>query len=325
MHRADLLATLVGALPPERLHVGHRFTRWPTTATASRRRFENGTRSRSTCWSAPTASTRRVREVLFGPERPRLHRLRRLPRAGARRAPAPPRPRGDRADLDGPGQPLRPLLRAGRAPGQLRGGHRAGHLDARVVDRPRRARPTRSPPSRAGIRSCDEILGAVDETFIWALFDRPPLPQLVARPRDAARRRVPPDAALHGPGRGAGDRGRRHAHGVPGREPTSPRRCAATRSCALPRASRIQALSTENKTRFHLPDGERQRERDALMAGGGDRLRHQRRRVDLRARRGRRRRRAARAVPRPSQPSNTPTECRVAGLDRRIRRVSRFE
>jgi salicylate hydroxylase len=35
-----------------------------------------------------------------------------------------------------------------------------------------------------------------------------------------------------------------------------------------PRASRLQALSQENKTRFHLPDGPAQRERDALMRSG---------------------------------------------------------
>ena len=36
----------------------------------------------------------------------------------------------------------------------------------------------------------------------------------------------------------------------------------------LPRASRIQAMSAENKTRFHLHDGPEQQERDARMAGG---------------------------------------------------------
>ena len=36
----------------------------------------------------------------------------------------------------------------------------------------------------------------------------------------------------------------------------------------LPRASRIQAASTENKTRFHLPDGPEQQERDARMTSG---------------------------------------------------------
>jgi len=33
----------------------------------------------------------------------------------------------------------------------------------------------------------------------------------------------------------------------------------------LPRASRVQAASKENKTRFHLPDGPQQRERDAQI------------------------------------------------------------
>jgi salicylate hydroxylase len=36
----------------------------------------------------------------------------------------------------------------------------------------------------------------------------------------------------------------------------------------LPRASRMQAMSATNKTRFHLPDGPEQEERDAVMASG---------------------------------------------------------
>jgi salicylate hydroxylase len=36
----------------------------------------------------------------------------------------------------------------------------------------------------------------------------------------------------------------------------------------IPRTSRMQALSAANKTRFHLPDGPRQRDRDAQMATG---------------------------------------------------------
>jgi salicylate hydroxylase len=39
-------------------------------------------------------------------------------------------------------------------------------------------------------------------------------------------------------------------------------------SLRLPRTSRIQALSATNKTRFHLPDGSEQEERDEQMAGG---------------------------------------------------------
>jgi salicylate hydroxylase len=36
-------------------------------------------------------------------------------------------------------------------------------------------------------------------------------------------------------------------------------------SLRLPRASRVQAASKENKTRVHLPDGPAQRERDAQI------------------------------------------------------------
>jgi hypothetical protein len=36
----------------------------------------------------------------------------------------------------------------------------------------------------------------------------------------------------------------------------------------LPRVSRLQAMSGINKTRFHLPDGPAQQQRDAATAGG---------------------------------------------------------
>jgi salicylate hydroxylase len=36
----------------------------------------------------------------------------------------------------------------------------------------------------------------------------------------------------------------------------------------LPRASRLQAISGDNKARFHLPDGPQQEQRDAQMVAG---------------------------------------------------------
>ena len=38
-----------------------------------------------------------------------------------------------------------------------------------------------------------------------------------------------------------------------------------------PRATRLQELSAVNRTRFHLPDGPEQQQRDELMAASGDR------------------------------------------------------
>ena len=56
---------------------------------------------------------------------------------------------------------------------------------------------------------------------------------------------------------------------TPSSTPSASRITRCTAPTCWARSSRIQALSTENKTRFHLPDGERQRQRDAAMAGGG--------------------------------------------------------
>jgi salicylate hydroxylase len=39
-------------------------------------------------------------------------------------------------------------------------------------------------------------------------------------------------------------------------------------SARIPRTTRIQAMSTANKTMFHLPDGSDQRERDDQMSSG---------------------------------------------------------
>ena len=52
------------------------------------------------------------------------------------------------------------------------------------------------------------------------------------------------------------------------REPDVPQALRLYETLRQPRASRIQAMSTENKTRFHLPDGPEQLARDAAMAGG---------------------------------------------------------
>jgi salicylate hydroxylase len=53
------------------------------------------------------------------------------------------------------------------------------------------------------------IIEAVDETFIWALFDRAPLPRWSVGRVDAVGRCLPSHAAVHGAGRRPGDRGRR--------------------------------------------------------------------------------------------------------------------
>ena len=59
------------------------------------------------------------------------------------------------------------------------------------------------------------VIDAVDETFIWAVLDRPPIDALDLRPDHHAGRRLSSDDPVHGSGRRAGDRGRRRDHGLP--------------------------------------------------------------------------------------------------------------
>jgi salicylate hydroxylase len=112
------------------------------------------------------------------------------------------------------------------------------------------------------------ILGAVDETFVWALFDREPLERWsvgrVTLLGDACHPMLPfiAQGAAQAIEDGAALTACLHqVEDVP----------AALRlyeSVRLPRTSKIQAAATGNKTRFHLRDGPEQVARDAELASG---------------------------------------------------------
>ena len=113
------------------------------------------------------------------------------------------------------------------------------------------------------------ILGSVDETFIWALFDRAPLERWsagrVTLLGDACHAMVP--FMAQGAAMAIEDGATLAACLAAGAsDPAAAlRRYEALRA---PRAGRLQAASTANKTRFHLPDGPEQAARDAEMAAG---------------------------------------------------------
>jgi salicylate hydroxylase len=117
------------------------------------------------------------------------------------------------------------------------------------------------------------IIGAVDETFIWALFDRLPLERWsmgrVTLLGDACHPMLP--FMAQGAAQAIEDGATLAAclrEGGAGDVATALRRYEALRR---PRATRLQELSRANKTRFHLPDGPAQEARDAEMATRGDR------------------------------------------------------
>ena len=114
------------------------------------------------------------------------------------------------------------------------------------------------------------ILGAVDETFKWALLDRKPMVRWsVGRATllgDACHAMLPFTAqgaaqAIEDGATLAACLSRTSAWDFP----EALRRYEALR---LPRTSRVQRLSEANKTRFHLPDGPAQQARDAEMGRG---------------------------------------------------------
>ena len=114
------------------------------------------------------------------------------------------------------------------------------------------------------------LIGAMDETWKWALFDRPPLPRwsvgrvtllgdschpMLPMMAQGAAQSIEDGATLAACLEGVG------ADAVP----EALQRYQALR---LPRASRLQAMSRQNKTSFHLPDGPEQQARDSAMTSG---------------------------------------------------------
>jgi salicylate hydroxylase len=113
------------------------------------------------------------------------------------------------------------------------------------------------------------ILAAAEQPFLWGLFDRVPLERWtrgrVALLGDAAHAMLP--FMAQGAAQAIEDGATLAAclQRAGSDVPAALRRYERLR---IPRASRLQALSADNKLRFHLPDGPEQRRRDARMAAG---------------------------------------------------------
>src|SRR5262249_2509277 len=84
-HRADLHDAIASALPVERVHLGHRFTRLIDHGDGVEAQFENGHAVCADVLVGADGIHSAVRHALLGPEP--LHRLRRLSRARPRESP----------------------------------------------------------------------------------------------------------------------------------------------------------------------------------------------------------------------------------------------
>lgn len=257
-HRADLLSMLINAFPAERLHIGHRMVAFTDYGDSIEAEFENGERIRAAALIGADGIHSTVRQALFGPANPRFTGC------VAYRGLVPAE-RIKHLNIEvnaqmwmGPGKHIVVYYVAGKrlvnVVANIEQASWTGEswTDRGNVDDLRAAFANWDPYLQA-------IIATIEETFIWGLFDRAPLPRWsvgrVTLLGDACHPMLPymaqgaAQAIEDGVGLTAclakiGD--------IPG---------ALTHyeKMRLPRASRIQGMSAANKTRFHLPDGRSER------------------------------------------------------------------
>jgi len=268
MHRADLLAALAAAIPAERLHLGHRLVAIADNGNRLRPGFAGGAGQELDVLVGADGIHSTVRGLLFGPERPRFTGC------VAYRGLIP----AERVrDLS-----IEVTAQVWMGPG----GHfvhyyvSSGRLMnfVAVVERDTWGRESWTDRGDAGeARAAYDgwhpqvrgILAAAGETFVWALFDRPPLGHWsdgrVTLLGDACHPMLP--FMAQGAAQAIEDGATLAVCLAEGDDPAEA--LSRYERLRLPRATRVQALSADNKTRFHLPDGPGQRARDEAMAAGG--------------------------------------------------------
>ncbi len=176
VHRADLLAMLVGALPQERLHTGHRLTAISERGDYVEMEFDNGACARSDVLIGADGIHSTVRRILFGAEAPRFTGV--TAYRGLIRA-----ERIEHLDVEvatqvwmGPGKHLVTYFVAGK---------RLLNFVANVERDAWTAKSWSEQGNPADLRAAfaawdpklRAILEGVEQTFIWGIFDRAPLPR----------------------------------------------------------------------------------------------------------------------------------------------------
>jgi len=270
-HRADLAKLLAAALPPERVHVGHRLVEIEQDGAKVVARFENGAAAAADLLIGADGIHSRVRHLLFGPERPRFTGCvawRGLVPAGriaglgievASHNWMGPNAHCVHYWVSG-GQLMNVVCVAEHGDWTSESWTDKGDV-ADVLARFEGWHPI--------VRG---LIGAFPETFIWALHDRAALPRWsdgrVTLLGDACHPMLPMMAQGAAQSIEDGAALASLLQAMPGDVPGALQCYEAVRK---PRATRLQEMSAINRTRFHLPDGPEQEKRDAALAKSGDR------------------------------------------------------
>jgi salicylate hydroxylase len=268
MHRADLLATLLRALPAERVHIGHRLVGLVDHGDRVEAQFEQAGSISADVLVGADGIHSAVRESLFGSQDARFTGCL------AYRGLIP----SDRlTDLE-----LEVTSQVWMGPGRhfvhyYVQAERLVNFVA-VVEQDSWTRESWTDRGDVAVALAEydgwhpqvrTILGSVDETFVWALFDRTPLERWsvgrVTLLGDACHPMLP--FMAQGAAQAVEDGATLTACLLRDRDDIQ-EALRLYEELRVPRASKIQGLSAANKIRFHLPDGPEQEERDEQMASG---------------------------------------------------------
>jgi salicylate hydroxylase len=272
LHRADLLAVIAAAMPREHVHLDHRLVGLEHSGDRVEARFANGVRIAADVLVGADGIHSTVHAALFGKEDPQF--------AGcvAYRGLVPVERVADLSlDLGsqswvGPGGHLvhyfvsraRLLNFVGWTEHDT--WNREDWTDRATIERALAAFAGWHPQVR-------RIIAAADTCFIWALFDRDPLPRWSAGRVTLLGDACHPMYPFMGQGAAQAieDGATLAACLLAVRDGDVPSALQRYQQLRLPRVSRVQALSRANKSRFHMPDGPQQQARDAEWSRAGDR------------------------------------------------------
>jgi len=271
IHRRDLLAAIASGFPADHVHLDHRLAGFTARADRVEASFENGARCTTDVLVGADGIHSTVRAQLFGEEAPLF--------AGcvAYRGLVPVERIADLAleignqSWLGPGSHLVHYFVSG---GRLL--NFVGWTEHHSWDREDwtdRATIARALGAFSGWHpEVRRIIAEASTCFIWALFDREPLPRWsvgrVTLLGDACHPMYP----FMGQGAAqAIEDGATLAACLGACSDDVTAALLRYEAARLPRVSRLQAMSRANKARFHMPDGREQQARDADWAARGDR------------------------------------------------------
>ena len=268
LHRSDLHRALVDAIPADHVHLAHRFTHLVDHGDRVEAHFENGASISADAVIGADGIHSVVRHALFGPEKPRFtgcvahrglvpsNRLRHLGLEFRTQIWM-----GPRAHF------VHYFVSAGTLVNFVAVTEEDSWLRESWVDRGEVGDALAA--FLAWHNQVLSIIGAADEIYKWALFDRSPLPRWSVGRVTLLGDSCHPMLPFMGQGAAQAIEDAATLKSCLLKFPSDiPAALRLYEQLRLPRGSRLQGMSEANKIRFHMPDGQAQSERDAKMASG---------------------------------------------------------